>query len=262
MTVFNNELYIGGYFNSLNGIPISNIAKFDGTNWSSVGGGLNSDVFDLYPDTVNNRLYAVGNFTYANGGTIACPSNVAYWDGISWNSVGTNGLALYPRVVNVFKNELYAGFVFPKVKANGDTLHGIARYDGIDWQPLGKGCNGSVHAMVTYNNEFVVGGGFTQAGDTMANLIAAWEYVPTTIQEFSEEFNTINTFPNPSSGLINIPNRFIGYEMIIYDLTGRVVYNNTALQSSTVDLGFLPPGCFIINVQKEQVNFRTKFIRN
>lgn len=47
MAVYNNELYIGGYFDRVNGDTIYNIAKFDGTSWSDVGGGLNSVVFAL-----------------------------------------------------------------------------------------------------------------------------------------------------------------------------------------------------------------------
>jgi hypothetical protein len=66
--------------------------------------------------------------------------------------------------------------------------------------------------------------------------------------------------PNPSSGEINISEKFIGYEMIIYDLMGRIIYNIPALQSSKVNLEFLSKGCFVINLSKEEKVFRAKLV--
>jgi hypothetical protein len=70
----------------------------------------------------------------------------------------------------------------------------------------------------------------------------------------------ISIFPNPSSGEINIPNEFMGYEMIIYDLAGRTVYNNHFLQNTTVDLNYLSSGCFLINLIQKEKLYRAKLI--
>jgi hypothetical protein len=59
-------------------------------------------------------------------------------------------------------------------------------------------------------------------------------------------------FPNPSTGDITLPKEFLGYELKLYDLTGRIVYNNPALQSSTVDLDFLLQGCFVVQLSKRE----------
>lgn len=238
MAVFNNELYIGGYFDRVNGDTIYNIAKFDGTTWNDVGGGVNSDVFALFPDTVNNRLYAAGNFNYAGGGTVACTSNVAYWDGISWTDVGANGPALYPRAMSIYNNELYCGFVFPKVKANGDTLNGITRWDGTDWQPLGSGVNGSVQALLVFNSELAVGGGFTQAGDTVANKVAAWSYSPTAIAENYLVKEEIKIIPNPFTDELTVSSSESSEKTVpiaiwikIWDVYGRIIYSQKHLTS-------------------------------
>jgi len=68
-------------------------------------------------------------------------------------------------------------------------------------------------------------------------------------------------FPNPTSGEINIPTKFIGYEVKIHDLTGRIVYKNSSIQSVSMDLGYLPPGCFIVNLSKGDKVYRAILIR-
>ena len=40
LAVYNNELYAGGRFNNASGTPVNNIAKWNGTSWSDVGGGI------------------------------------------------------------------------------------------------------------------------------------------------------------------------------------------------------------------------------
>jgi hypothetical protein len=37
---YNGELYAAGQFDTANGVPVNNIAKWDGTSWSNVGSGL------------------------------------------------------------------------------------------------------------------------------------------------------------------------------------------------------------------------------
>lgn len=233
MEVFNNELYIGGYFGSINGVPITNIAKFDGSNWSSVGGGLSGDVRDLYTDTLNNRLYAVGNFSSASGGSISCPSTVAYWDGTSWNPVGVNGPLLYGKEIYIHNNELYVGINTLKFNLNSDTLVGIVKWDGNDWYTPGNGLwsdtiPGAVHALLTFNNELAVGGGFTTAGTISANLIASWSDTTTSIQENQFEKRRFKIFPNPFSNtatvqLHGIEENQLPCKFELYDILGTKV---------------------------------------
>ncbi|MBL7928033.1 MAG: T9SS type A sorting domain-containing protein [Bacteroidia bacterium] len=242
--VFTNELYIGGYFSSLNGSPMYNMAKFDGTTWSSVGGGVIGDVIKLYADTVNNRLYTCGNIVSVNGGATPCPSNVAYWDGVTWTPVG-NGPALYHEAVFVFKNQLYIGTNWPtaQITNSGDSIYGIARWDGTDWKPLGKGMkyidtNGtvypaSVHAFALLNNELVVGGGFTHAGDTAANRIASWDYTPVSLNELSNQSEKIKIIPNPFSqtAVVQIPEtwqKHLPCNFKMHDSSGKTVFQTKA----------------------------------
>jgi hypothetical protein len=80
----------------------------------------------------------------------------------------------------------------------------------------------------------------------------------TSIEEQSGSI--VNIYPNPSSGEINIPNEYIGYQMIIHDMTGRPVYKNASLQKTKIDLEFLSSGCYIVNLTKKEKVYRAKLI--
>ncbi len=44
MIVNGPEIYIGGKFTAVGSVPATNIAKWDGTNWSALGSGLGDRV--------------------------------------------------------------------------------------------------------------------------------------------------------------------------------------------------------------------------
>ena len=63
------NLYAGGYFTTAGGVSVNYIAKWDGTNWSSLGTGMSSTVTALAFDLSGN-LYASGDFTTAAGAPV------------------------------------------------------------------------------------------------------------------------------------------------------------------------------------------------
>ena len=44
LAMYNGELYAGGVFDSAGGIAVNRIAKWNGTNWSTVGTGVTGQV--------------------------------------------------------------------------------------------------------------------------------------------------------------------------------------------------------------------------
>ena len=82
------HLYAGGFFTTAGGQPIVGLARWDGSAWSQVGGGVNGAVNALeYRD---GRLYVGGTFTTAGGQPA---QNLAVWDGAAWSALdgGVNG---------------------------------------------------------------------------------------------------------------------------------------------------------------------------
>ncbi|HYV90432.1 MAG TPA: T9SS type A sorting domain-containing protein [Chitinophagales bacterium] len=78
MVVYKGELYVAGRFHDY-GNPANYIARWDGTQWHDVGGGMNAPVFSLL--VYHDKLYAIGGFTQA--GTVPT-SQMACWDGTKW----------------------------------------------------------------------------------------------------------------------------------------------------------------------------------
>ena len=56
------DIYAGGFFSTAGGVSANRIAKWNGTQWSSLGGGMNSNVNPLVFDSAEN-LYVGGFFT-------------------------------------------------------------------------------------------------------------------------------------------------------------------------------------------------------
>jgi len=81
-----NGLYVGGGFRLAGDVGATNIARWDGTNWWPVGGGI--DVSGAVYSLVANgdRIY-VGGFFGSAGGIDA--NNIASWTGQLWVALGS-----------------------------------------------------------------------------------------------------------------------------------------------------------------------------
>ena len=58
-------VYVGGLFTNAGGVPANNVAAWNGSAWSALGGGLGSNVNALA--VVSPWLYAAGSFSTAGG---------------------------------------------------------------------------------------------------------------------------------------------------------------------------------------------------
>jgi hypothetical protein len=180
LTVWNDgiaeALYVGGNFTATGGVGVNRtgIARWDGVQWSDVGGGMNSAVFALAGFNGRVRaLYAGGAFTQAGG---VDASRIAKWDGTRWSALGSgmgngfvNALAFFDFG---FGSELYAAGEF--TTAGGVPANRIARWNGEGWSALGSGLNATVHALLVFNGGLYAAGEFTMAGDMPAKYIARW----------------------------------------------------------------------------------------
>ena len=190
LAIMGTDVIVGGNFYDVdnNGVKIwgaDNIAKWDGTQWSTLGDGLNSPVFALYVD--GNNLYAGGYFTDAGYDPVA--DYIAKWDGTTWSALGSNGSgngSLNDVVLAITKvgTSLYVGGQFTDVMdVDGSTLtkaDGLARWDGTHWHDLANGAGspiiGMVFALDTDGINLYVGGNFINAGGVaQADFLAKWD---------------------------------------------------------------------------------------
>jgi trimeric autotransporter adhesin len=109
MIVFNGELYVAGDFTGVNGLAITNLARWNGTTWSSAG-----DAFDTSSAKISsmakssNRLYIAGDFQNVGG---VAAQNIARWDGAQWAALDSgisNDFGVVSSVsLAAYGNQLY-----------------------------------------------------------------------------------------------------------------------------------------------------------
>ncbi len=169
-----SNLYVGGVFTGAGGNSAVGLAKWDGTNWSNVGGLAFPIVYSMTTDGTN--LYIGGSFTNAGGIT-----NLAKWNGTNWSSVG-GGIGYYsasilPAVNAVLWNQgqLYIGGNF--TNAGNVATTNLARWDGNTWSTIGGSigtANDVVQCMAFLGSDLYIAGQFTTAGGVPALNIARW----------------------------------------------------------------------------------------
>jgi hypothetical protein len=184
-------LYAAGDIRTNVNAPFNSIARWDGTNWSAVGGefrkadGSLGRPFSMlvYDDGSGPALYVGGAFDEAPGGVPA--KNIAKWNGTVWSALGPglgNDLLWPPDEVRTLARYdddsgplLYAGGSFNS--SGTKQVRNIARWDGSSWSRLGNGLDsvdepygrrGGAEVMEVYNGELWVGGQFHQPANEPA----------------------------------------------------------------------------------------------
>lgn len=189
MAADGTDLYVGGYFSSAQneGVSVpdtSYIAKWNGSVWSSLGGGLNSGVQSLAVDSSHN-VYAGGNFTNAAG--IPEADYIAKWNGSSWSSLAGNGasngaLNNAAWAITVNGSDVYVGGNFSSVVDTSNTAIPnaayLAKWNGSAWSAM-DGITSPlslwVDALTISGSDLYVGGGFGNLnGMNAADYIAKW----------------------------------------------------------------------------------------
>jgi len=201
LAVSGSSVYAGGYFTHLCGNAACNsgnttanyIAGWNGSSWSALGNGLNSQVNALALS--GSTLVAGGGFTQLCGNATCDSGNttanrVAEWNGSSWSALGNgvNGTNAEVVVLLVNGSTVFAGGQFSEVCGNpactlGNSFaNNVAEWNGSSWSALGNGMDGPVGSLSVNGSTLYAGGVFTHAcgnpgcssGNTIVNRVASW----------------------------------------------------------------------------------------
>lgn len=197
------RLFAAGTFLYADGKIVNNIARWDGSSWSAVGGGILGDslvavraltVFDEDGGGPEKpALYAAGYF-YIAGGVFS--PRIAKWTGLSWVAV-PEGLGTFPSIEQIFAlrgaTSIAGSGGYPVLVAGGDietagayAAHEVGQLRQKQWLPIGGGVGGGEYPFVyaigtTFNgpadpwgDALIVAGVFTEAGGVPASNIARW----------------------------------------------------------------------------------------
>jgi hypothetical protein len=185
-SLIDNELYIGGGFDTAFGVAANSLIKFDGQTWSTVYNLPKYNVSGNFIGRVTkfqNKIYVSGQFY--SGFPVPDINALVVFDGTNWVSVGTGfpnpNDALSDMVV--YKNELIVGGHFTKNTSSLNPGNNIAAWDGTNWHSLGdasqgfgvNGVNASVVRMIVHGDYLYVCGHFSEAGNQTATNIARWD---------------------------------------------------------------------------------------
>lgn len=173
-----NSVYAGGSFTVAGGVYARNIAKWTGSQWVSLGTGVNNGirgtVLCILADS--QYVYAGGYFGSA-GATEAF--HIARFDGTTWSSIGI-GVGGVPgahvKTLAKVGNYLYVGGYFSIVgdeENNALPANSLARFNLTTqrWETLGRsveyvfGIPGAVFDLEVYEDKIFVGGEFYSVDD-------------------------------------------------------------------------------------------------
>ncbi len=188
------RLYIAGDFTEIDGISAGSVIAWDGTDWVSLGNGVNGEIHDM--KFFNNRLYVVGDFELVDDPQ---STNIAYYDGTEWVGLQQGDMqgSVY-TLINEGTSRLYVGGDFLKI--DGADLPYLAKFENDHWTntiriftgtgyeeiPGVLSVNAPVHCLAQINNRILVGGDFTATAPGVdheavnslegINYLAYWQY--------------------------------------------------------------------------------------
>lgn len=174
----NGRLVAAGNFSSLDGVPATDLARFDGTTWSQIGSIQAQAELHAVLELPNGDLLVGGEFQAIGPHPTLPATGLAAWNGTQWYSLGLPpSLGGTPTIRTLL------------LRPNGDLVVGgswgggwgipreyIARFDGSQWHPFGPGFDAMVYDLGTLpNGDLCALGYFQFAGPLRVNGIARWD---------------------------------------------------------------------------------------
>ncbi len=189
LEIFNNRLYVGGFFTNVGGVPAGGFASWHGNHWS-VPGGTNGVVYALKAD--QRSLLVAGRFTlpgYTNPVALARYDKHGNWQVLNSElpPTGDEDLVSVDSIdqVQVLPNgdlvcsiafairEWWGGFSYPyyHLLARYDAQLGWTDFSGPDGDPVGFGD----YVLTRFGNTLIAAGSFTNAMNSTLQNIAQWD---------------------------------------------------------------------------------------
>ncbi len=152
--VHQDTLYVGGAFSSAGGVPVSYVARKVNGMWTSAG-SFDNVVYRL--KELDGELYAIGDFTYADGSLC---QGIAKYTSSGWESIlplDCDNCLLKDAVMYDGELVVSGTITFP-----GNPYRHVMRLHNGEWLPLGEqGIDGSLSAggpLAVFEGHLFVGG--------------------------------------------------------------------------------------------------------
>ncbi len=156
----------GGAFTSVDGLPASRVAHWDGDAWAPVSEGM--AIVRAIAPLPEGGIVAGGDFLSVGG---VPASRVAKWDGARWAPLGAGLNGPVFAVAPVASGDIVVGGEF--TEAGGVVANRVARWDGVSWSSLGAGLSLPVRQLVPMLDGRVIALYGPPTGST-GHLVAVW----------------------------------------------------------------------------------------
>jgi hypothetical protein len=236
ITQFNGDLIVAGVFDSVGGIAAKNIARWNGSSWSSMGNGFDDLVEVLH--VFNGELYAGGEFNHSGSDLL---NKIAKWDGSNWISLGS-GFDNTVFSMTIFNGNLIISGLF--TGPNLSSVNGsVVGWDGSNWLTMNGYFNSMVIVVANIRDTLFAGGSFTSIPNNPSNYLSRfddlnqiWQAMPYPGGGTQPWITDIVTFHNDIyvCGYFTTPNDIAKLNGLGYDSLGNatgfikkmIVYNN------------------------------------
>ena len=177
MQFVENDLYLAGTFGSAGGVTLRNVARWDGSQWNSIGLGAENgtDGFLQALAVSNGEIFIGGGSFFYTAGTTTV-NRVARWNGTEWRAMGGTNQGIGGQVNAVVE---YAGGIVigGEFGMAGDVpARHIAYWDGQSWQALGNDAfSFRVNELAVWNDQLYAVGAFRRIGSDLVERVARWD---------------------------------------------------------------------------------------
>ncbi len=181
VAVHDGDVFVGGYLPFPNNV-FNNIAKWNGTAFTGVGGGVTGGTSLSERVTalggIGDTLFVGGNFATAGG--LGARNIAKVTAAGTWSAFNGTGIDSAAAAIAVSGTDVFVGGGF---NSTGETVaNKIAKWNSVSntWSPLGAGLSGasnanrSISAIAVAGGKVYAGGDFTSIGGVAASRIAVW----------------------------------------------------------------------------------------
>ncbi len=166
------NIFAVGWFAYAGGTYVNHIAKWNGSSWEALGGGLPG--WDIDSVTVDGHGNVYSERVIDEGGGVY-NYQVVKWDGSTWQVIGDHmESGIQAIVVDDANSYVYVGG-YSIVDPPGTYHYFIMRWDGSSWDLLAPRKPGYIYDMALVSNgNLYVGGDFDEIGGVTAQNVAKW----------------------------------------------------------------------------------------
>jgi len=158
---------------------ISHFSFAQSNYWAPVGGGFNNYVETMYYDSVENILYAGGNFFMTGSDSMW---HISKWNGSYWDSLG-NGIGHYPtsnitsivRDIERYKDKLWVAGSFNKIGFIEVSSLCLGTWNGSTWDTISEWVNGAIEDILVRGDSIFICGSFDSIGNQSAYKVAMYD---------------------------------------------------------------------------------------